>query len=227
MKSYPLRLPVGTYNVIYWGYPDYFGTAGDAYLADPTLIIGKKLNTTSLGLRKIPGDTVYYPIHSLVYGTQNINIGKDDLQAHLKHASAALSVIVSETNGDAFSDAIDSMWIYISNIHSNLNYFSARPEGTFKTISFGLKPSTNRTEFNNNFVSVFPSQPNPMFQIFVQLSNGTIKHYQQKLTTQLNAGTRTTVNLSMDGVLLEEGDTGEFQIDKWKEQHDSIHISLN
>ena len=26
--------------------------------ADPTLIIGKKLNTTSLGLRKIPGDTV-------------------------------------------------------------------------------------------------------------------------------------------------------------------------
>ena len=33
--------------------------------------------------------------------------------------------------------------------------------------------------------------------------------------------------LSMDGVLLEEGDTGEFQIDKWKEQHDSIHISLN
>lgn len=134
---------------------------------------------------------------------------------------------MSETNGDAFSDAIDSMWIYISNIHSNLNYFSARPEGTFKTISFGLKPSTNRTEFNNNFVSVFPSQPNPMFQIFVQLSNGTIKHYQQKLTTQLNAGTRTTVNLSMDGVLLEEGDTGEFQIDKWKEQHDSIHISLN
>lgn len=157
----------------------------------------------------------------------SLNIGKDDLQAHLKHASAALSVIVSETNGDAFSDAIDSMWIYISNIHSNLNYFSARPEGTFKTISFGLKPSTNRTEFNNNFVSVFPSQPNPMFQIFVQLSNGTIKHYQQKLTTQLNAGTRTTVNLSMDGVLLEEGDTGEFQIDKWKEQHDSIHISLN
>ena len=126
-QKYPLRLPVGTYNVIYWGYPDYFGTAGDAYLADPTLIIGKKLNTTSLGLRKIPGDTVYYPIHSLVYGTQNINIGKDDLQAHLKHASAALSVIVSETNGDAFSDAIDSMWIYISNIYSNLNYFSARP----------------------------------------------------------------------------------------------------
>ena len=28
------------------------------------------------------------------------------------------NVIVSETNGDAFSDTIDSMWIYISNIHS-------------------------------------------------------------------------------------------------------------
>lgn len=41
IPKYPLRLPVGTYNVIYWGYPDYFGTAGDAYLADPTLIIGK------------------------------------------------------------------------------------------------------------------------------------------------------------------------------------------
>ena len=213
--------------MIYWGYPDYFGTAGDAYLADPTLIIGKKLNTTSLGLRKIPGDTVYYPIHSLVYGTQNINIGKDDLQAHLIRASAALGVIVSETNGNAFSDAIDSMWIYISNIYSNLNYFSAQPEGTVKTISFGLNPSADRTEFSNKFVSVFPSQPNPMIQVFVQLRNGKLKHYQQKLTTQLSAGTRTTVNLSMDGVLLEEGGTGGFQVDQWKEQNDSIHIPLN
>lgn len=91
----------------------------------------------SLGLRKIPGDTVYYPIHSLVYGTQNINIGKDDLQAHLKHASAALSVIVSETNGDTFSDAIDSMWIYISNIHSNLNYFQPGPKALSKQSASG------------------------------------------------------------------------------------------
>ena len=60
---------------------------------------------------------------------------------------------MSETNGDAFSDAIDSMWIYISNIHSNLNYFSARPEGTFKTISFGLKPSTNRTAVSSTHLS--------------------------------------------------------------------------
>ena len=67
-------------------------------------------------------------------------------------------------------NAIDSMWIYISNIHSNLNYFSARPEGTVKTITLRVETlALDRTEFNNNFVSVFPSQPNPMFQIFVQV----------------------------------------------------------
>lgn len=226
-QRYPLRLPVGTYDIIYWGYPDYFETAGNAYVTDPTLIVGEELNGTSLGLRKIQGDTIYYPVHNLVFGTQNINIGKDELEAHLKHVSAALGVIASETNGNAFSNAIDSMWVYISNIYSDLNYFSAQPEGTFKTISFGLRPSADRKQFSNEFVSVFPSLPNPSIQIFVQLNNGTTKHYQQKLTSQLNAGTKTTVNLSMDGVLLEEGSTGGFQVDKWKEQNDSIHIPLN
>lgn len=225
-KNAPLRLPVGTYNVIYWGYPTFFNTT-DAALSDPTLIIGEELHGTSLGLRKVPVDTVYYPVHDLVYGTQTINIGKDDLQAHLTRATAALGVVTTETNGNAFSEAIDSMWVYISNIYSDLNYFSAQPEGTFKTIRFGLTPSADRKEFSNEFISVFPSQPNPMFQIFVQLKNGNIKHYQQKLTSQLTAGTKTTVNLSMDGVLLEEGSTGGFQVDKWKEQNDSIHIPLN
>ncbi len=156
-----------------------------------------------------------------------LTIGQDDLQAHLIRATAALGVITTETNGNAFSESIDSMWIYISNIYSNLNYFSAQPEGTVKTIRFGLIPNADRKEFSNKFVSVFPSQPNPMIQVFVQMKNGDLKHYQQKLTTQLSAGTKTTVNLSMDGVLLEEGGTGGFQVDQWKEQNDSIHIPLN
>lgn len=199
----------------------------DAALSDPTLILGEKLLDTSLGLRKVPVDTVYYPVHDLVFGTQEINIGQDDLQAHLIRATAALGVITTETNGNAFSESIDSMWIYISNIYSNLNYFSAQPEGTVKTIRFGLVPNADRKEFSNKFVSVFPSQPNPTIQVFVQMKNGDLKHYQQKLTTQLSAGTKTTVNLSMDGVLLEEGGTGGFQVDQWKEQNDSIHIPLN
>ncbi len=225
-KNYPLRLPIGTYDVIYWGYPEFYNTS-DAYLADPRLIIGEELHGTSLGLRQVGSDTVYYPVHDLVYGTQNINIGEEDLQAHLKRVSAALGVVASETNGNAFSSAIDSMWVYISGIYSDLNYFSAQPEGSFKTIRFGLTPSADHKEFSNEFISVFPSQPNPMFQIFVQLNNGTIKRYQQKLSSQLSAGTKTTVTLSMDGVLLEEGNTGGFQVDKWKEQNDSIRIPLS
>ena len=64
------------------------------------------------------------------------------------------------------------------------------------------------------------------FQIFVRMKNGKVKRYQQKLSTQLTAGTKTTINLSMDGVLLEEGNTGGFQVDKWKEQNENIHIPL-
>lgn len=60
-----------------------------------------------------------------------------------------------EINGDVFSDVIDLMWIYISNIYSNLNYFLVWFEGIFKIISFGLKFSINCIEFNNNFVLVF------------------------------------------------------------------------
>lgn len=54
--------------MIYWGYFDYFGIVGDVYLVDFMLIIGKKLNIISLGLRKILGDMVYYLIYSFVYG---------------------------------------------------------------------------------------------------------------------------------------------------------------
>lgn len=225
-KKYPLRLPIGNYNLIYWGYPNFYNTP-DAAIADPRLVTGSPLSGTSLGLLKVTGDTVYYPVHDLVYGSQIINIGKDDMQANLKRVSAALGVVASETNGKAFSEAIDSMWVYISNIYSDLNYFSAQPEGDSKTIFFGLTPSADRKEFSNEFISVFPSQPNPAFQIFVKLSNGKVKSYQQKLDSQLNAGTKTTVTLSMDGVLVEEGDTGGFQVDKWKEQNDSIHIPLS
>lgn len=225
-QNYPLRLPVGTYNLIYWGYPTFFNTP-DAIIDDPRLIIGEKLNKTSLGLRKVSMDTVYYPVHDLVHGSQIIKIGQEDMQAHLKRASAALGVIVTETNGNAFSEAIDSMWVYIGGIYSDLNYYSAQPEGSFKTIRFGISPSADRKEWSNEFISVFPSRPAPLFQLFVQLSNGKLKSYQQNLNSQLNAGTKTTVNLSMDGVLLVEGQTGGFQVDKWKEQTDSIHFPLN
>lgn len=225
-KNAPLRLPVGTYDVIYWGYPSFYNTT-DAALSDPRLIIGEELHGTSLGLRKVPVDTVYYPVHDLVYGSQNINIGTEDLQAHLKRATAALGVVATETNGNAFSEAIDSMWVYIGGIYNDLNYFSAQPEGPFKTIRFGMSPSTDRKQWSNEFVSVFPSHATPPFQLFVQLKNGTIKQYHQNLTSQLNAGTKTTINLSMDGVLLEEGSTGGFQVDKWQEQNENIHIPLN
>lgn len=225
-KNYPLRLPIGTYNLIYWGYPTYYNSP-DAYLADPRLVVGEKLEGTSLGLRKVPSDTVYYPVHDLVHGSQIIKIGQEDMQAHLKRASAALGVVVTETNGNAFNEAIDSMWVYIGDIYSNVNYYSAQPEGSFRTLCFGISPSADRKEWSNEFVSVFPSRPTPLFQLFVQLSNGKIKSYGQRLASQLNAGTKTTVNLSMDGVLLVEGDTGGFQVDKWKEQTDSIHFPLN
>mgnify|MGYP001368933729 CR=1 FL=1 len=84
-------IPYGTYNIIYWGYPNYYNTT-DAYIADPILIVGEELHGTSLGLRKVPADTVCYPVHDLVYGTQSINIGEEELQAHLRRASAALDM---------------------------------------------------------------------------------------------------------------------------------------
>lgn len=219
----PLRLPVGEYNIVYWGYPSYFNTL-DAAFTNPALSIGEELHGTAYGLRKVLQDTVYYPVHDLVFGTQSINIGNEQLQAHLKRATAALGVVVSNTNEQAFSAAIDSMWIYIGGVYNELNYYTAEPQSDFKTVTFGLSPSTDRIQFLKEFASIFPSAPTPLFQIFVKLKNGAVKHYQQKLTTQLSAGTKTTISLSMDGFLLEEGSTGGFQVDKWKEQNEHIQV---
>lgn len=69
-------------------------------------------------------------------------------------------------------------------------------------------------------------RPDSAFPDICPNENGKVKRYQQKLSTQLTAGTKTTINLSMDGVLLEEGNTGGFQVDKWKEQNENIHIPL-
>lgn len=77
----------------------------------------------------------------------------------------------------------------------------------------------------NSFLSFHPARLR-LSRYLCRMKNGKVKRYQQKLSTQLTAGTKTTINLSMDGVLLEEGNTGGFQVDKWKEQNENIHIPL-
>ena len=94
-----------------------------------------------------------------MYGTQSINIGEEELQAHLRRASAALEVVATETNGNAFGNGIDSMWVYIGGIYSDLNYFSAQPEGTFKTVEFGMSPvPTVNNGAKNSFLSFHPAR---------------------------------------------------------------------
>ena len=65
-KNRELSLPVGTYNMIYWGTPQYEEPIySNTVVIDPQVTIGGDLSHHYLGPRRIWTDTSYYPVFDL------------------------------------------------------------------------------------------------------------------------------------------------------------------
>lgn len=221
-----LSLPVGTYNMIYWGTPQYKEPIY-AYpaLKDVSYSIGADMSKQAFGLQKISSDTIYYPVFDLVHITQPAKVGSEDLTASLQRAVTGLKVIVKDKNNGILSSSIDSTAVRITNISSELNFYTGSPQGTPLTVAFPLIRSVDGTQLSNATVMMFPSIGKPEFQLTIMLKNGTVKEFKQTMSSPLTANNKLTLTLTIGDIFSEES-SGEFTIENWNEENQTIDVPI-
>lgn len=139
-----LSLPAGLYNMIYWGTPKYEEPIyAHPLMRDPVYILGEDMSRQHFSLFKMEADTTYYPVFDLVHAVQPANIGSEDLKASLKRVVTGLKVIIKDKNNGILSSSIDSMVVRITNIAGELNFYTAAPQGSPRTVAFPLVRSVD------------------------------------------------------------------------------------
>ncbi len=87
-----LHLPLGTYNMVYWGTPKYddpiYNTPA---INSPGITQGVDLSNLYFRLRANT-DNTYMPVYDLVHAVKPAQIGKEDLQASLTRVTAGLKI---------------------------------------------------------------------------------------------------------------------------------------
>lgn len=228
-SNIPVRLPVGSYNLVYWGLPVNTGADSTYSLVavrEPAYIIGNDMKQMEYTLYAYGNpDTTYYPVYDYCYAVEPIKIGTEKMSTVLTRVTAGLRVTLRDKNGGALNPAIAGARILIGSIASSLNYYTADASGFTKTISFPLDKSADGTQMSaNSTVMLFPSGPNPELTIVLTLTNGKTKIYRQPLDNTLSAGTRLTLTASIGEIYVEETTSNGFEVTNWKEITENINI---
>ncbi len=221
-----LFLPVGPYNMVYWGTPKYEEPIySNPAIVDPPLVVGVDLSTLYFGLRKNLPDTTYYPVYDMVYAVKPANVGTEELSAAMKRQVAGLKVIVKDKDNGVLSASISEMKVHIGGIAEKMNVYTAVPENMTKTVAFPLVLSADGTQMSNATVMLYPSAAKPLFQLIITLKNGTVKTYKQPLSAPMKANTKLTLTLTLGDVFSEETE-GSFTIENWVEESQTIDIPV-
>lgn len=139
-----VSLPVGKYNIVYWGTPKYEEPIHTTPAIDePGLSIGSDLSKLYFGLRQYNKDTTYIPVYDLVHTNKEVNIGQEDLEANMERVVAGLKVIVKTKNNAVINSNITDMQVLIGGIAEKINLYTAEPENKTKTVKFDLVRSVD------------------------------------------------------------------------------------
>lgn len=145
----PLRLPVGPYNLVYWGVP--LNTAADSTYSlvavnEPAYRIGTDMKDMSYRLRPYSAsDTTYYPVYDYVFSVEPIKVGTEKMSTVLTRVTSGIRVTLRDKDGGALNPIIAGARIQIGSIANSLNFYTAEPSDFTKTISFPLDKSTDGT----------------------------------------------------------------------------------
>lgn len=221
-----LMLPVGEYNMVYWGTPKYDTPIFEApAINHPGLTRDMDLSKKFFSLHKNMGDTTYMPTYDLVYGVKEAVVGTEDLQVALDRVVAGVSLIVKKKDGTPFSGSVASVKAQIVGIAERLNFYTAEPENTTKTVQFDLTASEDRRTMSNPTVMVFPSSPHPLLKLLVTLKDGSVYQVSQPLQSPLTANTHLTLNIVIEKIFADE-DSGNFTINDWNETSETVDFSV-
>ena len=218
-----LHLPVGTYNMVYWGTPKHEEPIHNApEMSEPGMTEGVDLSTLYFSLRPY-GDGTYKPVYDLVHAVQEADIGLENLQSSLMRVSAGLIVNLKQKNNAVFSSNVTDVKVLIGGIAEKLNFYTAEPVNQTKTVRFDLFLSEDGTTMSNPTVMLFPSAPNPTLELVVTLADNSVHRLSQTLTSSLAANTLLTLDIVI-GEILSEGSPGDFTITEWNEESETIEF---
>ena len=221
-----LFLPVGPYNMVYWGTPKYEEPIySNPAIRDPSLVVGVDMATLYFRLIQNFPDTTYYPVYDMVYAVKPANVGTEELLAAMKRQVAGLKVIVKDKDNGVLSSSISAMKVHIGGIAERINVYTAAVEDQTKTIGFPLVLSADGTQMSNATVMLLPSAEKPLFQLIITLKNGTVKTYKQPLSSPMKANTKLTLTLTLGDVFSEENE-GSFTIENWVEESVTIDVPV-
>lgn len=228
-SNIPVRLPVGTYNLVYWGLPLNTGADSTYSLVainEPAYVIGNDMKDMNYTLRRYTTpDTTYYPVYDYVFSVEPIKVGTEKMSTVLTRVTAGLRVTLRDKDGGALNPSIAGARILVGSIASTLNYYTAEASDFTKTISFPLDKSADGTQMSaNSTVMLFPSGPNPELTIVLTLTDGKVKTYRQPLDNTLVAGTRLSLTASIGEIFVEETSSNGFEVTNWKEETENINI---
>ena len=221
-----LYLPVGNYEMVYWGTPKYEEPIY-AYPAvrEPAYSIGGDMAQQDFTLLKMSDSDAYYPTYDLVFACHLVKVGTEDLDTALKRVVAGLKIILKDKDGQVLSTEITNVEVRVTNIYEKLNAYTAKPHGNPCTVAFPLVRSTDGLQMSNGIVMMFPSVGIPELQLNISLADGQIKHINQQLKQPLEANNKLTLTISI-GDIFEEETSGSVTVDEWNENHEEIDVPV-
>ena len=221
-----LYLPVGNYEMVYWGTPKYEEPIY-AYPAvrEPAYSIGGDIAQQNFTLLKMSDSDARYPTYDLVFARHLVKVGAEDLDTALKRVVAGLKIILKDKDGKVLSTDIANVEVRVTNIYEKLNAYTAEPHGDPCTVAFPLVRSTDGLQMSNGIVMLFPSIGTPELQLNISLADGRVKHYSQQLEKPLVANNKLTLAVSI-GDIFEEETSGSITVDDWNESHDEIDVPV-
>ena len=221
----PVTLPIGDYNLIYWGVSQTQGpTYTNGAIHEPGITLNGDLAGQSYRLRKYPGaDTTYHPVYDFVFAKQAVDIGAESIAVPLHRVVAGLTVILQKSDNSELDSEIASINVLIGNISEKLDFVTGEPKNPTKTVRFPITVADNNLTAVNPIALVFPSAPNPPLKIVLTLKDGTIRTFRTQLNNTLAANTKLTVTVNMGEILDSETTAGGFEVNKWEEKSETVN----
>ena len=123
----PVLLPLGTYEMIYWGFMlPSDTTITPPAVSDPQIVLGGNLSQQSYSLTPwTAGDTLYNPVYDYVYALKSVRVGSDSMAVNLTRAVAAISIMLRPADTTSFNTKIDTISVTLGSVAKNLNLYTA------------------------------------------------------------------------------------------------------
>lgn len=221
--GYKLLLPLGQYNVIYWGISNSLAY-GQSRVRAPSLTAGVDLSNLYWSMVQNSDKSTYMPVWDQVMVAQSVQIGGTSVDdVNLERKVAGLNIIIKNTSGKAFDTTITAFEVLVAGIAEKINVATGIPENLTKTVKFRLTIDPDRLTASNLTAMLYPSTASPAITINVKLVNGQIKSYTTNLTNAFEANTAQTVTI-LTADILSTDPSSTFTVESWKESSQTITI---